>query len=599
MFKFNVKDVAIVQLTNFKSGTVEGNKESDKKSKETYLTKQQSELFEYIRDRQDRKDWSDKRAEERKDFFPKEYYYGTKMINNQAACPDGSFVTFVSSDFPKNVPTKVEHHINADGFTNNVSARSKVSVKNLGENKLGIYHVAKDTFFFIDPSALSGIKNQPEYYKEYPSLVEKEPQPKAVQFGQPVFNKQGTIAIVEVRSQDNKDRWIVRMLPETGAIIELNHQHDTAWINGPGIGYGFGVLGFLQDDETIYFQSEVTGYSHLYTLNVTTGAKSALTSGKWEVRGVKLSNDGKTFFLHTNTRHPGNREFYTLDIASRQMTGILVGDGAHEVVLSPDEKSLLVRYSYKNKPWDLYIAENKTNTIIRPITKSTKEAFDNYPWIAPEVINFKAKDGQNVYARIYQPKAKIKNGAAVIFVHGAGYLQNAHNHWSSYMREYMFHNLLTDKGYTVLDIDYRGSDGYGRDVRTGIYRYMGGLDLSDHIDGKNHLVSKYNIDPKRVGMYGGSYGGFITLMALLTEPGTFKAGAALRSVTDWAHYNHGYTSNILNFPETDSIAYRRSSPIYFAENLQDKLVMLHGMVDDNVQFQDVVRLSQRFIELGK
>ncbi|MGB4958187.1 MAG: hypothetical protein WBO36_01865, partial [Saprospiraceae bacterium] len=203
MFKFNVKDVAIVQLTNFKSGTAEGNKESDKKSKETYLTKQQSELFEYIRDRQDRKDWSDKRAEERKDFFPKEYYYGTKMINNQAACPDGSFVTFVSSDFPKNVPTKVEHHINADGFTNNVSARSKVSVKNLGENKLGIYHVAKDTFFFIDPSALSGIKNQPEYYKEYPSLVEKEPQPKAIQFGQPVFNKQGTIAIVEVRSQDN------------------------------------------------------------------------------------------------------------------------------------------------------------------------------------------------------------------------------------------------------------------------------------------------------------------------------------------------------------------------------------------------------------
>ncbi|MEZ4922445.1 MAG: prolyl oligopeptidase family serine peptidase [Crocinitomicaceae bacterium] len=88
-------------------------------------------------------------------------------------------------------------------------------------------------------------------------------------------------------------------------------------------------------------------------------------------------------------------------------------------------------------------------------------------------------------------------------------------------------------------------------------------------------------------------------MALLTEPGKFKCGAALRSVTDWAHYNHEYTSNILNTPEMDSIAFRKSSPIYYAENLQDRLIMLHGIVDDNVQYQDVVRLSQRFIELGK
>ena len=88
-------------------------------------------------------------------------------------------------------------------------------------------------------------------------------------------------------------------------------------------------------------------------------------------------------------------------------------------------------------------------------------------------------------------------------------------------------------------------------------------------------------------------------MALLTEPGKFQGGAALRSVTDWNHYNHEYTSNILNYPTTDSLAYMKSSPIYFAENLSDRLLMLHGMVDDNVQFQDIVRLSQRFIELGK
>jgi dipeptidyl aminopeptidase/acylaminoacyl peptidase len=205
----------------------------------------------------------------------------------------------------------------------------------------------------------------------------------------------------------------------------------------------------------------------------------------------------------------------------------------------------------------------------------------------------------DVFARIYEPEAANKNGAAVLFVHGAGYLQNAHHYWSNYYREYMFHHLLREQGYTVLDVDYRASEGYGRDYRTAIYRHMGGRDLEDFVDAKAFLVKNYGIDAKRVGIYGGSYGGFITLMGLLTKPNEFACGAALRSVTDWAHYNHEYTSNILNYPETDPEAYRKSSPIYFAENLQDPLVMLHGMVDDNVQFQDVVRLSQRFIELGK
>ncbi len=188
---------------------------------------------------------------------------------------------------------------------------------------------------------------------------------------------------------------------------------------------------------------------------------------------------------------------------------------------------------------------------------------------------------------------------AVVFVHGAGYLQNAHKYWSSYYREYMFHNLLASRGYVVLDPDYRASSGYGRDWRTAIYRFMGGKDLEDVVDGATYLVDAERVDPKRIGVYGGSYGGFITLMAMFTTPGVFKAGAALRPVTDWAHYNHGYTSNILNVPQSDIEAYRKSSPIYHAAGLKGALLILHGMVDTNVHFQDSVRLAQRLIELRK
>src|SRR5690349_24446304 len=124
---------------------------------------------------------------------------------------------------------------------------------------------------------------------------------------------------------------------------------------------------------------------------------------------------------------------------------------------------------------------------------------------------------------------------------------------------------------------------------------MGGKDLTDHVDGAKWLVDNHNIDAKRIGIYGGSYGGFITLMAMFTTPDTFAAGAALRPVTDWSHYNHGYTSNILNEPQADAEAYRKSSPIYFAEGLKGALLICHGMVDTNVLFPDSVRLAPRLI----
>jgi dipeptidyl aminopeptidase/acylaminoacyl peptidase len=238
---------------------------------------------------------------------------------------------------------------------------------------------------------------------------------------------------------------------------------------------------------------------------------------------------------------------------------------------------------------------------MRRVTTSPTGEWQSFPWLAPEIVQVSARDGTALPARIYRPAdlGAQANGAAVIFVHGAGYLQNVHEWWSSYYREYMFHHLLAARGFVVLDIDYRGSAGYGRDWRTAIFRHMGGHDLSDQVDGSRYLQSELGIDPERIGIYGGSYGGFITLMALFTAPESFGAGAALRSVTDWAHYNHGYTGRILNLPQEDSLAYERSSPIYFAEGLEDPLLIAHGMVDTNVHFSDVVRLVQRLIELGK
>jgi dipeptidyl aminopeptidase/acylaminoacyl peptidase len=273
--------------------------------------------------------------------------------------------------------------------------------------------------------------------------------------------------------------------------------------------------------------------------------------------------------------------------------------GGNEVTMSPDEKWLAIRYSFSNKPWELYVQANKPGAKAEKVTSSVSEEFKSYNWREPQVITFKNRYGSDVYARLYVPEKQDPAKPAVVFVHGAGYLQNVHYWWSSYFREYMFNNMLADNGYVVLDVDYSGSAGYGRDWRTSIYRHMGGKDLTDQEDGVKMLVEKYGVNPKHVGLYGGSYGGFITLMAMFTEPDTWAAGGAIRSVTDWAHYNHGYTSAILNEPYNDEKAYRLSSPIYFANGLKGNLLMLHGMIDQNVNYQDIIRLSQKLIELHK
>lgn len=598
LFMYNAKEGSILQISNFRQGKAP-DVANDKAS---FLKDQQKELFQFIRDQEAKKKWNEAKSKSVKSNFPKAYYIDKYIFGGLKASPKGDFATFVLMEKKDNKNEKMEVFITSDGYNQTPNTKPKVSKNNLAATKFGIYNVAKDTVYFVNFSSLSHIQDNPKYYESYEKLKNKDKSDKLIAVNDPIYNQDGSFAVSEIRSQDNKDRWLVRFNLENGTFEEIEHQHDEAWIGGPGIpssSFETGTLGFLGDNTTIYFQSEETGYSHLYSFNLKTKKKTQLTKGNWEVRDVKLSKDKKTFYLTTNTTHPGNWNFYKLNVTDAVLQPVLTKDGAHEVILSPDETALLVRYSYKNKPWELYLADNKKNTTLQQITFSTTDSFKAYPWREPEVITFKAQDGTTVYARLYKPKAADANKAAVLFVHGAGYLQNAHNYWSKYPREFMFNNLLADLGYTVLDIDYRASEGYGRDFRTGIYRFMGGKDLSDQIDGKKYLVDNYGIDANRVGIYGGSYGGFMTLMAMLTAPKEFKSGAALRSVTDWAHYNHGYTGNILNFPETDPEAYKKSSPIYYAENLEGNLLMLHGMVDDNVEYKDIVRLSQRFIELGK
>ena len=495
-------------------------------------------------------------------------------------------------------PQDTPNYVTASSYPEMIPGRSNVGDVQ-GRRMVAILDVRNNRSVWADATAFAGVER-----KAKPSDADV---PRLLNWTTPDVSDDGSQTVVAVRALDNKDRWFVKIDPATGKASVLDTLHDDAWIREQSIGgpAGGGTgLTWLPDNKRALFLSEKDGYMHVYSMDVAAGAPAqALTSGKWEVTDARLSADRKTLFLTTNEVHPGERHVYTLSVDGGARTKLTSMTGSNEATISPDEKSMAIIYSYSTKPPELYVAPVTFDAKAVQVTTTPSDEWRNFKWIDPKVITYKARDGADVYARLFTPEMigakRDPKKPAVIFVHGAGYLQNAHKYWSTYFREYMFHNLLASRGYVVLDPDYRASSGYGRDWRTGIYRHMGGKDLEDVVDGAKFIVDTEKVDPKRIGVYGGSYGGFITLMGMFTTPEVFAAGAALRPVTDWAHYNHGYTSNILNVPQVDAEAYKKSSPIYFAEGLKGRLLIAHGMVDTNVFFQDSVRLVQRLIELRK
>jgi dipeptidyl aminopeptidase/acylaminoacyl peptidase len=592
-----------------------------------FLKEEEQKLIEFVKEQAEKK----KKDEARRDreALPKVELKEGQSALDLSLSPDDEHVFIIVAEKPQGAKTAdVPNYVTESSYSEMISARTNVgdvqekrllAILNLKTKKT----VWADSSFAPegDPKTTptgngNGANGSSNGTGQASESKDKKPS-REVRWAMPSASDDGKYVVAAARSTDNKDRWIVLLDPETGRNRVVDRLTEEAWIRelGPGGGFGSGVVEFLPDNRTIWFLSERDGWMHLYSLDVSAepGDRDSrigqrpeakqLTSGKWEITSADLSTDRSKFYITSTEVHPGERHLFTMSTTGGARTRITTMTGSSQAEVSPDDATLGVVFSYSNKPPEVYVMPNREGAKAVQVTTTPTDEWRSFQWADPKLVTFRARDGVEVFARLYTPEMmgakRDPSRPGVVFVHGAGYLQNAHRYWASYFREYMFHNLLGARGYVVLDVDYRASSGYGRDWRTAIYRHMGGKDLEDIVDGAKYLASAERVDPKRIGVYGGSYGGFITLMAMFTTPDVFAAGAALRPVTDWAHYNHGYTSNILNEPQKDAEAFRRSSPIYFAQNLKGALLICHGMVDTNVHFQDSVRLAQRLIELRK
>ncbi|MGA1418077.1 MAG: prolyl oligopeptidase family serine peptidase, partial [Gemmatimonadaceae bacterium] len=474
------------QLTDIRSGAAPTDPKAPMGQRGT-LAAQQRFLLETIRDdlAADSIDAARRReAESRR--LPIIWIPTAERITGLSISPDGKSAlisTFLPATGARG--SDVPDYINPDGYPRMIPGRSKVGDAQ-GTPKVGHLILATGKISWLtlapDSSAVS-----------------------SAQLGD--WSDDGRFGLLFVVSADFKHRYLWSVASATGAMTLVDALTDDAWVNGPC----FGCHGWTPQGKA-WFVSEESGYAHLYAVNADGSGKQALTSGAWEVLSAARSVDDASLNLVTSEPSPFTKQAYRMPITGGARTRLTAGNGGHAPVISPVDPNVIATvYSTANTPPELFIARVGEGRMAQLTTSPTPE-FRSYAWQEPPIVQLDGEDGVKVPARLYDPKrfGVTPNGGAVIFVHGAGYLHNVHNWWSSYAREYMFHHLLASRGYVVLDIDYRGSAGYGRDWRTGIYRWMGGKDLDDHVAGSKYLATTYGIDPERVGIYGGSYGGFIT-----------------------------------------------------------------------------------------
>ena len=581
----------------------------------SYLAKEQHKLIDYIALQQRNSELKQKQkkrlATENTAVNDTRFYFGKgNRVAHASLSPAGDklLVSIASAKSSRDKSDIMPNYITNDGVIAAEKVRARVANNRKYQEQLFLLDLTTgkqqalsfDNLPGFDDDVLASVKaeNFAREGKTYKS-EKKARNIHVLQMYNPIkWSSDGQHLALMLEAWDNKTRWLTTVNFAKNELVTQHKLHDDAWIN-----WSFNEFGWLNASSkaSLYYLSEESGYSHLYHKELNEKAVK-LTSGKFEVSSVTATLDSQRFIFKANKKHPGIYEIYQVDLA-KKLTALTDLGGTNDYTLSPDESKLLIEHSTVTMPPELYVQGLTTSDTAQQITNTVSEQFLAMPWSAPSVVAIaSSKQKEPIYSKVYFPKNfdnSSEKNRAVMFTHGAGYLQNSHLGWSGYFREFMFHSMLVQQGYVVIDMDYRASAGYGREWRTAIYRHMGKPEVEDMRDGVNWLIENANVDAKRVGTYGGSYGGFLTLMSMFTDPDLFASGSAIRLVSDWAYYNHGYTSNILNTPEDDAIAYERSSPIYFAEGLNKPLLINAPMVDDNVFFEDTVRLVQRLIELEK
>ena len=313
------------------------------------LKKQEKELLEVIRDRAAKREEDEARRKRENPRKPFNLTAGQTIASLQLTPDEKYVIAGVREAGKDDKNTVVPNYVTESGYTEEIPSRDKVG-DNQNRMKLAILNVETGEVKWVDHGQ-----------KEVGGAADAM---RDVQLSQPVWSEDGAKAVLLARAADNKDRWILSLDEATGKTRMVAHDHDDAWLDGPGAG----TLGWMKNDRDIYFQSERTGYSHLYVAPFEGGEPKALTSGKWEVDGVALSKDKSRFLLVTSEADAGEHNVYEMSAEGGARSRLTSLPGGHSFVASPDDRWFADIYSYTNKPPELYVQEARTGAVAKKLT---------------------------------------------------------------------------------------------------------------------------------------------------------------------------------------------------------------------------------------
>lgn len=379
----------------------------------------------------------------------------------------------------------------------------------------------------------------------------------------------------------------------TGKSRSVLHEKDLYWINLSNDLY------FLKDGKRFLWSSERSGYRHLYLYDLDGKALATLTKGEWEVTALAGVDEtqGAIYFSATE-KSVLERHLYRVTLDGSGFSRITKEPGTHTVFLDPHAAKFVDTFSTVMTPQrqDLYRLDG---TNIAGVRENAVPELAAYHLSPVEFLSVPSHDGIKFNALMIKPPNfdPLKNYPVLVYTYGGPHVQIVNNSWGG--ATFLWQELMAQKGYIIFALDNRGSSGRGHLFEEPIHYRLGAQELSDQRDGAAYLKSLPFVDGKRIGIYGSSYGGHMTLHAMFEDPDDFKAGFAGAPVTDWHYYDSIYTERYLGLLPQNEESYQESSPVEKVKQFRGKLLVAHGTGDDNVHFANTLALLDAAIAAGK
>ncbi len=377
----------------------------------------------------------------------------------------------------------------------------------------------------------------------------------------------------------------------TGAVERVfDETHDT-WVN---VNY---LKHYYRKRRRFLWGSERDGHQHLYLFGMNGEAIRQLTKGPWEVTALEgVDEKRRRVYFTANRDDVRERQLYVVSEKGGRIRRITKEPGTHSVTLSPDFRWYIDRWSTASRPTRMTVCSIDGRERFE-LGDSRTEALSRMNPPAPEFFTIE-RDGRTYQCMITRPPDfdPARRYPVIVYVYGGPHAQVVRNAWS---RHGLWHAMMAQRGYVVFSLDNRGSWGRGKAWEDAVLRHLGVHELEDQLVGVDWLRAQPWVDGDRIGIWGWSYGGYMTLVALTRAPDVFRAGVAVAPVTDWRFYDSIYTERYMKRPVDNPEGYEDSAPLNFAADMKGRLLLMHGTADDNVHMQNSIRMVRELIDAGK